>query len=403
MKPSNIVISTALAALFISGYTIATPRQLDPQTRPPVIMPKPISRPKIQLAILLDTSGSMDGLINQTRQQLWQVVNEFRGAKRLGMTPVLEVALFEYGNDGNARSAGFVRQLSGFTTELDRISEGLFSLTTNGGSEYCGYAIHTAVNNLRWSSNPNDLKTLFIAGNEPFSQGPIQYQFAIQQATQKGISINTIHAGDYQTGVAGGWQTGALMAGGDYMNINHNQQVVHIAAPQDSDIARLNSQLNQTYVPYGKSGKESAKRQQKQDSLSSSVSTSLLAERAKSKASSYYKNTEWDLVDAVNEGTVELEEVAQMPTESLPAPMQKMEAAEKKAYIQEQANKRAEIQQQIAKLGEARSAHIQGAKKAQKQTADKDMSEAMVQAIRKLAKTKQYEFQSASDKKDDSN
>jgi hypothetical protein len=400
MKVSNIVISTALAALFISGYSIANTRQIDPQAQPPIIMPKPMVRPKIQLAILLDTSGSMDGLINQTRQQLWQVVNEFQGAKRHGMTPILEVALFEYGNDSNPRSAGFVRQLSGFTTELDRISEGLFSLTTNGGSEYCGYAIHTAVNSLRWSANPNDLKTLFIAGNEPFSQGPIQYQFAIQQAIQKGITINTIHAGDYQTGVTGGWQSGALIAGGDYMNINHNQRVVHVAAPQDAEIARLNAQLNQTYIPYGKSGKESAKRQQKQDAASSSVSSSMLAERAKAKASSYYKNTEWDLVDAVNEGNIELEEVAQMPAESLPAPMQKMEATEMKDYIQQQTKKRADIQQQIAQLGQARSAHIQEAKKTQKQSTDKDMSEAIIKAIRNLAKSKQYQFQSESDKKE---
>jgi hypothetical protein len=57
-----------------------------------------IEPPRIQLAILLDTSNSMDGLIDQARQQLWQAVNEFSKAKRDGMTPVLEVAVYEYGN-----------------------------------------------------------------------------------------------------------------------------------------------------------------------------------------------------------------------------------------------------------------------------------------------------------------
>lgn len=55
--------------------------------------------PKIQLAILLDTSNSMDGLIDQARNQLWQVVNEFLEAKKNGLDPRLEVAIFEYGND----------------------------------------------------------------------------------------------------------------------------------------------------------------------------------------------------------------------------------------------------------------------------------------------------------------
>ena len=98
-------------------------------------------RPRIQVAILLDTSNSMDGLIDQTRNQLWQVVNEFASARQNGVTPILEIALFEYGNDNNAHKSGYVRMLHAFTRELDQVSEGLFSLTTSGGNEYCGFAI----------------------------------------------------------------------------------------------------------------------------------------------------------------------------------------------------------------------------------------------------------------------
>ena len=122
--------------------------------------------PRIQLAILLDTSNSMDGLIDQTRNQLWQVVHEFATAKQDGVTPILEIALFEYGNSGNARGSGYVRQLNGFTRELDAVSQGLYSLTTNGGDEYCGYAIDEAIHSLQWSQSATDIKTIFIAGNE---------------------------------------------------------------------------------------------------------------------------------------------------------------------------------------------------------------------------------------------
>jgi len=86
------------------------------------------------------------------------VVNEFSTARQHGVTPILEIALFEYGNDNLAAGTGYVRMLNPFTRELDLVSEGLYSLTTNGGSEYCGYAIQTAVNSLQWSHLEGTMK-----------------------------------------------------------------------------------------------------------------------------------------------------------------------------------------------------------------------------------------------------
>ena len=43
-----------------------------------------IGEERIQLAILLDTSNSMDGLIGQAKSQLWKVVNELARARRNG-------------------------------------------------------------------------------------------------------------------------------------------------------------------------------------------------------------------------------------------------------------------------------------------------------------------------------
>jgi hypothetical protein len=130
-------IRSAIKVILISSALVTTAsfahNNNPSDTKRHIIAPQPQAAPKIQLAILLDTSGSMDGLIDQTRNQLWQVVNEFSSAKRNGVTPTLEVALFEYGNDGNSRDTGFVRMLNNFTGELDKVSEGLFSLTTNGG------------------------------------------------------------------------------------------------------------------------------------------------------------------------------------------------------------------------------------------------------------------------------
>src|SRR3954447_15815674 len=126
--------------------------------------------PLVQLAILLDTSNSMDGLIEQTKGQLWKIVNQFINARQAGKRPEVQVALYEYGKSTLSAHNGYIRQIQPLTTDLDKISEELFALKTNGGEEYCGWVIREAVNRLAWSKRSDDLKVIFIAGNEPFTQ-----------------------------------------------------------------------------------------------------------------------------------------------------------------------------------------------------------------------------------------
>jgi hypothetical protein len=41
----------------------------------------PVKDQTIMIALLLDTSNSMDGLIDQAKSQLWKIVNEVAAAK----------------------------------------------------------------------------------------------------------------------------------------------------------------------------------------------------------------------------------------------------------------------------------------------------------------------------------
>src|SRR5690606_32841764 len=173
----------------------------------------------IQVALLLDTSNSMDGLIDQAKAQLWQIVNELSYAKCDDVKPNLEIALYEYGNNGLNSTEGYIRQILAFSKDLDEISKQLFSLTTNGGEEYCGYVIKTSLEQLQWASNKDDLKLIFIAGNEPFNQGRVHYETAAKLACDKDVSINTIFCGDYNLGVSTLWKHGADAAHGDYIAI----------------------------------------------------------------------------------------------------------------------------------------------------------------------------------------
>ena len=96
----------------------------------------------IMIALLLDTSNSMDGLIDQAKSQLWKIVNEVAAAKSAdGKQPNIKISLYEYGNDALSSSEGYIRQVSALSEDLDVMSEKLFSLSTNGGNEFCGQVI----------------------------------------------------------------------------------------------------------------------------------------------------------------------------------------------------------------------------------------------------------------------
>jgi len=235
---------------------------------------------RIQIALLLDTSSSMSGLIEQAKSQLWKMVNELADSKKNGESPDIDIALYEYGNSTLAKRDGYIKQIVPMSTDLDAVSEKLFELTTNGGDEYCGQVVLTSVNDLKWSESLDDFKLIIIAGNEPYNQGPIDYKDACKAANEKRITINTIFCGDYDGGIRTQWRDGADCTNGKYMNINHNDKVVHIPTPYDEEIIELNQKLNKTYVGYGSLGNVKLQNQSVQDVNAASYSRSNLAERA---------------------------------------------------------------------------------------------------------------------------
>ncbi|MHB8897326.1 MAG: vWA domain-containing protein [Thermoguttaceae bacterium] len=311
--------------------------------------------PKAQLALLLDTSNSMDGLIDQAKTQLWAIVGEFTRLELGGKSPRLEVALYEYGNSGLPASKGFIRQVVPLTDDVDRISEALFALTTNGGDEYCGQVIQVATGELRWSSGPRDLKAIFIAGNEPFTQGEVDYRAACKAAADKGITVSTIHCGDRQTGIATQWEDGAKLADGSYFCINQDHKTYSMTAPQDPELLRLSGELNTTYLPFGARRQEAVNRQAAQDLNAVRSAASTAAARAGFKASAQYRNAGWDLVDAVADNSVKLEA---LPAEQLPEAMQSMDGPARAGYVAEMAKKRQTLQAKIRQLSQDRDAYV---------------------------------------------
>jgi Mg-chelatase subunit ChlD len=337
-------------------------------------------RPRIQVAILLDNSGSMEGLINQAKAQLWKFINEFATARKNGRAPLIEVALYTYGNPPP-------KQIVPLTDDLDLVSEKLFAVQISGGTEYCGQVIQMATNDLKWSAARDELKVIFIAGNEPFTQGPVNYAEACKAAIAKGIVVNTIHCGSDAEGVSGKWKDGALLADGMYMCINQNQVAPVINAPQDKEIADLGAKLNATYVAYGAAGRDGQARQQQQDTNAAGLTHEAAVQRYVAKAQTQYRNSAWDLVDAINENRVKLEEVKD---DDLPEPMRKMSLDERRAYVNQQNDQRLALQKRINELNQARQQYVAEAMKKQAGQGDQGLDAAMIGALRQQAAERHY-------------
>lgn len=381
-------LKTIFLGIALIGFTACNANnKKQPVTYAQVEAPKhEPNKQYIKVALLLDTSNSMDGLIDQAKAQLWDIVNELSYAKCGTNKPNLEIALYEYGNDKLNSEEGYIRQVLAFSNDLDEISKELFSLTTNGGEEYCGQVIQTSLNQLNWGKNADDLKLIFIAGNEPFTQGKLNYKDASVNAKEKGITINTIFCGDYNQGISSSWKDGAALTSGDYMAINQNKTTVHIVSPYDDEILILNQKLNKTYVIYGNLGKQKMALQAEQDTNAQTYSKANAVSRTVSKSSHLYKNERWDLVDAVELNEVLVDAIKD---DALPEELKGKSASEIKTYVSAKKKEREDIQNKIQELNMRRKAYISE----QKTDTKNGLENAMTNAIKEQAKKKQYTWQ----------
>jgi hypothetical protein len=357
----------------------AEPTKVQPQNNDP-----------IQIALLLDTSSSMSGLIDQARSQLWKIVNELGQGRRTVNGNVhgveLEIALYEYGKETLPSTSGFIRQVVPFTKDLDQVSEALYALETNGGDEFCGRVIQQATNELQWSTDKDVLKFIFIAGNEDFDQGAIAPKTAIADAIVKGIDVQLIHCGSGDET----WQRGASLARSTLINIDQNSVAVQTASPYDDEIEKLSEQLNATYVAYGAHGGQAMQRQKAQDSNAKMSGKSSSVSRAAVKAKkSNYNASSWDLVDATDK---DMSKVADLKDEELPAEFHGKSTQEKQAILNVKRDERSKISSQIQGLTAQRAKFVEAERAKHKTATDNSFDEAALQSVKKAAISKGYRY-----------
>ena len=377
------------AALLTAGFLIAAPRvRADDGMPAPVKRPEgpaPLPRKAIDLVLCLDTSGSMQGLINAARQKMWEIVNECATARP---QPQLRVALLTYGSSGSEED-GYVLLQTPFTTDLDLVSEKLFALGTNGGTEYVGRVVKTSLDKLQWGG-ADAAKILFVAGNESADQDQTaKFREVVTHAAGLGVRVNSIYCGGADDPDAAGWREVAQLGGGRYATIDMNRGTVAVVSPFDKDLEELSKKINTTYVGYGKDAREARDRQSAQDG-NAAAAPAAGASRAEAKAGALYDNSGWDLVDKSSQPGFDLTKVA---VEDLPEEMRKMTLEEKTAWIATKKKERAEIQTKIRDLAEKRRAFVKSEMDKQGLDDTKALDKVVRDAIREQAGAKGFSFE----------
>ncbi|MCG3864518.1 MULTISPECIES: vWA domain-containing protein [unclassified Photobacterium] len=368
---------------------LVLPDILQPEHAKNKTTPMPFTRtgPTIQVAILLDASGSMGGLINQAREQIWLIINAIATANKHDHPVTLQVALFEYGVEHQSKHDGYLRLLSPLTSDLDQFSEALFAIKIGGSKEYAPQVIQEATNRLQWSKHPDDLRLIIIAGNEEFQQGDIPISHAIPLAVSNGIVVNTLYCGPHLKGRELQWATPALLGHGNYLNIDHKKKAPQIETPYDDDIIELGRQLNETYIGYGAKGSSKKNQQLAQDTNASSLSKSSSAERSIAKAGKQYKTQDWDLISLAQENLEQGLTYAKKDQQHYRGLNDQQIIGKLKRQIAQ----REKLQQQISALEQQRKTFIKQSKNTKKTQKD-DLGNAIILTIQDQAKSKGFSF-----------
>lgn len=341
----------------------------------------------VDLAICLDTSGSMKGLIDAARQKLWTVVNDLALAEP---SPRLRVALLTYGNDGHAPGSGWVRVDTNLTDDLDTVSEKMFALTTNGGTELVGRVLQTSLEELEWSKESDALRIVIVAGNESADQDTeVSFRDAARKAIAGGIMVNSIYCGNPADGDAPAWREVAQLADGHFAAIDTKNGPVVVATPFDDKLAELSASINATYVPFGEHGRGAWLKQSAQDGNAASCNSEAVANRARMKGGKLYRNGSWDLVEAAEHEDFDL---AAVEREHLAEELRKLSLEDLRKHLAAQRAKRAKIKAEIAALSKKRDAFAIAERKKMAEKDEKSFEFAVRKAVRDQARSRGFRF-----------
>ncbi len=390
MSKFTVRILTAVIT-FTIGVAIATAWVFD-RTKEPTITPVQLSSggASMEMVFVLDTTGSMGGLLTGAKERIWGIINEVMQTSKLSS---VKVGLVAYRDRGDR----YITQVLPLTEDLDKVYSTLMDYEAQGGGdepEDVRRALAEGVSQAGWSlTSPGNAQILFLVGDAPpheYADEPDTLTTA-DLAVKQGIIVNTIQCGSSAT-TQQVWEAIARRGQGQYFLIPQNGGVQTISTPYDEQLSQLGSRLGGTYMSYGGGGGAAGgqyRETQKQtmDAYESIVATrsapSAAAERTVNKALNS-KAYIGDLLQDIENGSIKLESVK---TEDLPSELQKLSPEERKPEIEKRLAERREIRKQIMELSQQRTAYIASERKKRTGGAQNGFDVAVSAALREqLAK-----------------
>jgi Mg-chelatase subunit ChlD len=314
---------------------------------------KPVAKPRIEVCFVLDTTGSMGGLIEGAKQKIWSIANEVVAAKP---TPTVKFALIGYRDRGDE----YVTRITPLTDDMDAVYADLRKFRADGGGdapESVSQALDEAVRKIEWSQDRSVLKIIYLVGDAPphtdYADGP-DYKQVCVEAAKRDLIINTIQCGDMaETKTV--WTEIARKAEGQYVALAQTGNMIAVSTPYDKPLADLNVAIGRTIVAYGAPATRAAV-QAKQEVVELAP-FAVAADRLAFNATSGGKVVQGsgELIDALKAGSIQLKDVK---SDMLPAEWQKLNESDLKERIDATKEKRAALQKEAETLNRQRAEFI---------------------------------------------
>ena len=356
-------MNTRFLALALFGITAGvlaifpTIHASNTNSAPPVTTVVAPDRPVIDVVFVLDTTGSMSGLIQTAKEKIWSIASTMASAQQ---TPDIRIGLVAYRDKGDA----YVTKLVDLDSDLDSVYANLMDFQAAGGGdspESVNKALYDAVYKMSWTSVDQAYQAIFLVGDAPphMDYNEVQYPAIIAAANERGIVINTIQAGNMAATIEP-WTTMAGLGHGSYFQVEQGGGAVAYESPFDAEIAALSAKLDETRLYYGNEEEraQNAAKFAQSARVRKEASTSAQARRGAFNSSAAGRRNllgENELVDAVASGEVELDDIDK---NALPAALKPMAPADQAEYVAKLADERKDLQRQIRDLAEDRDAFI---------------------------------------------
>ncbi|MFL6209871.1 MAG: vWA domain-containing protein [Pyrinomonadaceae bacterium] len=368
-----VALLTFLVGLGITAAVIvaARPNAPQPVDSPPVAATKDNT---LEMVFVLDTTGSMGGLIEGAKQRIWGIVNEVMQSPA---HPNVRVGLVAYRDVGDE----YVTKVLPLTSDLDKVYTTLMDYRADGGGdtpEDVRRALADGVQQVGWTKDTNrTAQIVFLVGDAPphddYGQEPATTATATV-AAKRGMIVNTIQCGQI-AGTREIWQAVARAGQGQYFAIAQDGGVQVITTPYDDQLSALSQKLGSTIVAYGGGAGPAGDVYRDEVAMTASKNEAKVAaaapkpaqaERALNKALNReaYAN---DLLQGIENGTVKADAVK---TEDLPADLRKLSADERKKEIDKRLAERKQLRADIVALAKKRDDYLAGERK--KQTGRQD-------------------------------